>query len=148
MISFREYKSFSVYLTLFFFLFLSCGCSYKPSYLQKSESTRVSERWKVVKIDPSRLSTDELTVYEKMGPPTYLRFFRHLSVDRVKIYEWIYAEPVQLFTFIDGKKSDYVVLDDNPSALNEAEKKILLWTGIIAGSVAVAGGAYYYFTNK
>ena len=98
-----------------------------------------------MKIDPAKLSTDEQAVYEKMGPPTYVRFFRHLSVEREKVYEWIYAEPVQLFTFMNGKKVDYVVLDENPSSLNEAEKKVLLWTGIIAGSVAAVAGGVYLF---
>jgi hypothetical protein len=64
------------------------------------------------------------------------------------VYEWIYDEPVQLFTFINGKKVDYAVLDENPSSLNEAERNFLLWTGIVVGSLAVIGGAAYYFTAE
>jgi hypothetical protein len=146
--SFRKSKFFFAYLTLLSFLTLSLGCSYKPAYLQKSGGTKVSERWQVEKINPSRLSADEREVYERMGPPTYVRFFRHLSVGREKVYEWVYAEPVQLFTFMNGKKVDYVVMDENPSSLNESEKKVLLWTGIIGGSIAVVGGLVYYFTKK
>ena len=101
----------------------------------------------MVKIDPSRLSAEEKAVYEKMGPPTYVRFFRHLSVDRAKVYEWVYAEPIQLFAFKNGQKVDYVVLDDDPSSLNESQKKTLLWTGIGLGIAAVIGGAIYYFTK-
>jgi hypothetical protein len=42
---------------------------------------------------------------------------------------------------------DYLVLDENPSSLNEAEKNFLFWTGIVVGSLAVIGGAAYYFTS-
>jgi hypothetical protein len=148
MTPFQKFKYFLVYLILIAFLSLSLGCSYKPSYLQKSEATTVKERWKVVKIDPAKLSADEKTIYEKMGSPTYVRFFRHLSIDRAKVYEWVYAEPIQLFTFMNGKKVNYAVLDENPSSLNEAEKKALFWTGIGAGIAAVIGGAVYFFTKK
>jgi hypothetical protein len=148
MTPFQKFKYFLIYLTLIAFLSLSLGCGYKPSYLQKSEATTVKERWKVVKIDPAKLSADEKAVFEKMGPPTYVRFFRHLSIDRAKVYEWVYAEPIQLFTFMNGKKVNYVVLDENPSSLNEAEKKALFWTGIGAGIAAVIGGAVYFFTKK
>jgi hypothetical protein len=147
MTPFRKGKYFLVSLTLIAFLSLSLGCSYKPAYLQESQSTPVKERWKVVKIDPGRLSADEKAVFEKMGSPTYVRFFRHLSVDRAKVYEWVYAEPIQLFTFMNGKKAEYVVLDENPSSLNEAEKNALFWTAIGVGVAVVIGGAVYYFTK-
>jgi hypothetical protein len=145
---FGKFKYFLVYLTLISFLSLSLGCSYKPSYLQNSEATPVKERWKVVKINPTKLTADERAVFEKMGSPTYVRFFRHLSIDRTKVYEWVYAEPIQLFAFMNGKKMDYVVLDENPSSLNEAEKNALFWTGIGVGVAAVIGGAVYFFTKK
>ena len=83
------------------------------------------------------------------GPADSGRFFRNLSVEREKVYEWVYGEPVQLFIFMNGKKIDYAVLDADPSSLNPAEKKVLLWTGIIAGSVAaVAGGVYYFYDRQ
>jgi hypothetical protein len=139
-------RFFLVYLTMTTFVFSSLGCSYKPSYLQKSESTKVSERWRALKLDPAKLSADEKAIHEKMGLPAYIRFFRNLSVGREPVYEWIYDEPVQLFTFINGKKVDYAVLDENPSSLNDADRNFLFWTGVIVGSIAVIGGAAYYFT--
>lgn len=141
-------RSLVVFLTLTALVFSPLGCSYKPSYLQKSDSTKISERWKVVKLDPAKMSADEKEVLETMGLPAYIRFFRHFSVEREMVYEWIYDEPVQLFTFMNGKKVDYLVLDENPSSLNEAEKNFLFWTGIVVGSLAVIGGAAYYFTTK
>jgi len=146
--SFLKFRSFPVYLTLTALVFSPLGCSYKPSYLQKSESTKISERWRVLKLEPAKLSADEKEIYDKMGAPSYIRFFRHLSVEREKVYEWVYEEPVQLFTFSNGKKVGYLVLDDDPSSLNPAEKRVLLWTGIIVGSVALVAGGVYYFMNK
>jgi hypothetical protein len=146
--SFSKPRFLVVFLTLTALVFSPLGCSYKPSYLQKSDSTKVSERWKVVKLDPAKMSADEKAVLETMGLPAYIRFFRHFSVEREMVYEWIYDEPVQLFTFMNGKKVDYLVLDENPSSLNEAEKNFLFWTGIVVGSLALIGGAAYYFTTK
>lgn len=149
MISFPKSRSFVALLTLAALVLSPLGCSYKPAYLDKSESTKVSQRWKVLKLNPAKLSADEKAVFEKMGPPAQIRFFRHLSVEREKVYEWVYEEPVQLFTFLNGKRVDYAVLDDNPSSLNPAEKRVLLWTGIIVGSLAaVAGGAYYLYDRQ
>ena len=101
-----------------------------------------------MKFDPLKLSADEKGIYEKMGAPDYVRFFRNLSVERPKVYEWVYEEPAQLFTFINGKKVAYAVLDEDPSSLNAAEKKVLFWTGIIVGSAAAVAGGVYYFKNK
>jgi hypothetical protein len=141
--------SLGVFLTLTALTVSSLGCGHKPSYLQKSRSTQVSERWKVLQIDPARLSPDEQEIFEKMGPPAYVRFFRNLSVEREKVYKWVYLDPVNLVTFIDGKKVDYAVLDEDPSSLNEAERRVLFWTGIVAGSAAaVAGGVYYYYERQ
>ncbi len=139
----RKSKFFLISLTLLAFLAVSLGCSYKPAYLQKTSSTKVSERWKVETINPAKLSPDERQVYERMGPPTYVRFFRHNSVERERVYEWIYAEPIQFFTFMNGKKVDYVVMDENLSALNESERRVVFWTGVVGGSVALTGGLIY-----
>ena len=80
------------------------GCGYKPAYLQKSKKTEISERWRVAKIDPQRLSPDESQVYQTAGVPQFIRFHRKHSLDRERVYTWIYTDPVRLFFFIDGKK--------------------------------------------
>jgi hypothetical protein len=61
---------------------------------------------------------------------------------------WIYTEPVRLVSFVDGKAVDYVLLDDNPSPLNDYQKKWLLWGGISAGTVVAAGLLYYFLVGK
>ncbi len=140
-------KSLFVYLLSTALLTSTLACGYKPSYLAKSRSTEISERWKVEKIDPSRLSTDEASVYAQMGPPHYIRFFRQLDPDRYRVYEWVYSDPVRLITFIDGKKVQHPALDENSSPLNEYQKKVLLWSGVTAASVAALGLVVYLISG-
>jgi hypothetical protein len=141
-------KSFWVYTILASLLLPSFGCSYKPAYLQQGKTAQVPDRWKVEKINPSLLSPDEKSVYETMGSPQFIRFYRRLSLDRERVYAWVYTEPVRFVTFLQGKKLDYVVLDDDPSSLNEHERNMLFWGGITVGAVAALGLLYYYFVAK
>lgn len=145
MTPFLKPKPILVYPLMVALLLASLGCSYKPSYLKKSERTQISERWKVVKIDPSRLSPDETSAFEKMGSPQYIRFYRKLDPMRERVYEWVYTEPARLISFIDGKQVEYVVVDDNPSPLNDDQRKLLFWGGITAAAVGGLGLLYYYF---
>lgn len=132
-------KSFFVYTIVASLVLPSFACSYKPAYLRKAKDTEVSERWKVEEINSARLSPDEKSVYENMGSPRFIRFYRRLSLDREKVYAWVYAEPVRFVTFIDGKKVDYAVLDDDLSRFNEHERRMLFWGGIAVGTVALIG---------
>lgn len=100
------------------------------------------------KIDSALLSPDERSVFETMGSPQYIRFYRKMSVDRDKVYAWVYRDPARFVTFIDGKKIDYVVLDDDPSSLNEFQRKMFFWGGISAGTVAALGLLYYYLVGN
>jgi hypothetical protein len=145
---FFPFKHFLVYTIVAALLLPSFACSYKPAYLQQDKNTEVAERWRVEKINPSRLSPDEKSVYETMGSPQFLRFYRKLSLDRERVYAWVYTEPVRFVTFIDGKKVDYAVLDDDLSPFNEHERKVLFWGGITAGALALVGGLAYYFLLK
>ena len=138
-------KSFFVYTIVASLLLPSFACSYKPGYLRQAKKTEVSERWKVQEINSSRLSPDEKSVYETMGSPQFIRFYRKLSPDREKVYAWVYTEPVRFVTFIDGKKVDYAVLDEDLSRFNEQERKVLFWAGITVGALAAIAGLYYYF---
>ncbi|HSR13905.1 MAG TPA: hypothetical protein VLS90_20825 [Thermodesulfobacteriota bacterium] len=130
------------------FLFSAAACGYQPSYLRKSEKTTIPDRWKVAGINPVLLSADEKAVLEKMGPPQYIRFFRRNSLQREKVYAWIYASPPSEVFFMNGKKADYVVVDDDLSSLNEYQKKTLFWGAIAVGAVAAVGGLTYYLFLK
>ncbi len=144
-----RFKSICVYTLLTAFLASSAACGYKPAYLQEGNKAEISERWKVQKIDPSRLSADEKSTLEQFGTPEYIRFYRRLSQQRERVYAWIYADPVRFVTFIDGKKIDYAVLDEDLTPWNEQQRNTLFWGGIAAGSVAALGLLYYYlFARK
>lgn len=143
-----KFKSVWAYCLLLTFLATPLACSYKPAYLQKSEKTLVAERWKVQKINPSRLSPAEASLFEKMGPPQFIRFYRKLDPDRERVYMWIYTEPLRFVSFIDGKAFDYVLLDANSSPLNDYQKKWLLWGGISAGTVVALGLVSFYLLGR
>lgn len=140
---FKKYQRPIIYLVMLTF-FSALGCGYQPNYLKKSGRTEVSERWLVKKIDEEKLSADEKAIWERYGPPQYIRFFRQLSPQRERVYEWIYTEPFNLFTFVEGKEVPYVVVDDNPSPFNEQQRKIIFWSGIAAGTALGAGLIYLY----
>lgn len=145
---FLTFKSLWVYTLLAALLVPSIACSSKPGYLQKGRTAQVPDRWKVEKINPSLLSPDEKSTYETIGSPQFIRFYRRLSPDREKVYAWVYTEPVRLVTYLDGKKINYVVLDDDLSPLNEYQRKMLFWGGITAGAVAGLGLLYYFLLKK
>jgi len=142
---FLNFKSFWVYALLVTLLVPSLACTYKPAYLQKGKTAEVSERWRVERINPSTLSPEEKSVFETLGPPQYIRFFRKLSLDRDRVYAWVYTDPVRFISFIDGKKIDYVVVDDDPSPFNEYQRKTMFWAGITTIAAVGLGVLYYYF---
>ena len=142
---FLNFKSFWVYALLVTLLVPSWACTYKPAYLQKGKTAEVSERWRVERINPSTLSPEEKSVFETLGPPQYIRFFRKLSLDRDRVYAWVYTDPVRFISFIDGKKIDYVVVDDDPSPFNEYQRKTMFWAGITTIAAVGLGVLYYYF---
>jgi hypothetical protein len=141
-------RTFLVFVLSLSLLSAPLACSYKPSYLQKSESTEVSQRWRVVKLDPAQLSPDETVVYDKYGSPQYIRFFRKLSSERQRVYEWVYIDPTAIVSFIDGKQIAYVVVDEDLSSLNDYQKKWLFWGGVTAATVGLLAVIYYYTLGK
>ncbi len=148
MISFLNFKSFVVYFVSVSFLMTSLGCSYKPSYLQRGEGAQVSDRWRVRKIDPSKLSPDESAVLEKMGSPQYIRFYRTLDDDRERVYAWVYTAPVRLISFVNRKQVGYVVIDEDPSSLNEQQKNWFFWSSVTAATIGGLALLYYFIVKK
>jgi hypothetical protein len=100
------------------------GCTYKPGYLT-GVSTEVSQRWKVEKIAPGRLSADQRATLDDRGPPTYVRFFREVET-RDPVYAWIYAdagEIVDVVWFVDGKRVENIAVDSDPSAFSSNTRR-------------------------
>jgi len=131
---FLRFKSIWIITLLFAFLGSSFACGHKPAYLKEGKTAEISERWRVKKINPERLTADENSVLETFGTPDYIRFYRRRSLEREKVYAWIYLQPARL--------------DDDLSSLNEQQKNTLFWGGITAGTVAALGLLYYYFIAK
>lgn len=147
MVAFSKIRVFLIYFLIIALVAPSIGC-YKPGYLQKSQSTAVSERWKVEGIDASSLSADEKKVFETLGAPTYIRFFRKLSPEREGVYEWVYTDPVRMVYFVDGQQLEYVVMDEDLSRLTYHEKKWRLYGSITAAVVGGVGLLTYYLIGR
>jgi hypothetical protein len=145
---FLRFKIICVYLLLTAFLGSSAACGHRPAYLKEGKTAEVSERWRVKKIDPALLSADEKSVLENIGNPDYIRFYRKRSLEREKVYAWVYTDPTRFVTFIDGHKVDYAVLDEDLSSLNEHQRNMLFWGGIAAGTLAAIGVLCYYLFAK
>jgi hypothetical protein len=100
------------------------GCTYKPGYLQ-GKSTDVPNRWTVEKVVPTRLSADQRSVFERRGPPMYVRFFREVET-RNRVYAWIYAgegEAVDIVWFVDGKRVESIAVDSDASAFSSTTRR-------------------------
>ncbi len=145
---FLKFKIIIIYAVVAAFLGALASCGHRPAYLKEGKTAELSERWRVTKIDPALLSADEKAVLEGFGPPDYIRFYRKRSLDREKVYAWIYAEPARFVTFVEGKKVDYAVLDEDLSSFNEHQRNMLFWGGIAAGTLAAIGLVAFYFATK
>ncbi len=143
-----RFKSIWIYTSILAFLGSSIACGYKPAYLQDGKTGEVSERWRVKKINAARLSADEKSILETLGSPDYIRFYRKRSLERERVYAWIYLEPPRFVTFIDGKKTGYAVLDEDLSSLNDDQWDMLFWGGVVVGSIAALGLLYYFIAKK
>ncbi len=100
------------------------GCAVKPAYLQ-GEKTDVPYRWKVAKIEPTRLSDDQRAVLERRGPPMYVRFFREVETRR-PVYAWVYvgeADAVDLVWFVNGTRVENIAVDRDTSAYSSTTRR-------------------------
>ena len=114
------------------------GCAYKPSYV-RGDGTEVPYRWKVEEIEPARLSDDQREVFERRGPPAYVRFYREVET-RKPVYAWIYtgeADAVDLVWFIDGKVMDAIAVDSDISAYSSTTRRRVRYALLIATGAAV-----------
>jgi hypothetical protein len=94
---------------------LLIGCSTQAPYMRGWQPVSgISHRWSDGTIKASKLSDDEATVYQELGAPDAIRFFRTIET-RQKVYEWVYVEQDQLVWFADRKRVEYVAVDTNTS---------------------------------
>jgi hypothetical protein len=114
------------------------GCAYKPSYV-RGDGTEVPYRWKVEEIEPARLSDDQREVFERRGPPAFVRFYREVET-RKPVYAWIYAgegDAVDLVWFIDGKAVDAIAVDSDISAYSSTTRRRVRYALLIGTGAAI-----------
>jgi hypothetical protein len=119
-------------------MLMTMGCTYKPAYVQGTK-TDVPYRWKVEKVEPTRLSEDQRATLERRGPPTYVRFFREVDT-RNPVYAWIYTgegDAVDLEWFVNGKRVEAIAVDSDPSAFSSTTRRRVRYTLLIGTGAAV-----------
>jgi hypothetical protein len=119
-------------------ILVAVGCASKPAYM-RGESTDVPNRWKVEEIEAGRLTEDQGDVFERRGPPTYIRFFREVET-RKPVYAWIYAdetEAVDVVWFVEGKVVDAIAVDSDTSAYSSTTRRRARYALLIGTSVAI-----------
>jgi hypothetical protein len=119
-------------------LLAAVGCTSKPAYVQGPQ-TDVAYRWKVERVEPTRLSEDQRATFERRGPPTYVRFFREVET-RNPVYAWIYADEgdaVDLVWFVNGQRVEAIAVDNDPSAFSSTTRRRVRYTMLIGTGVAI-----------
>jgi len=117
------------------------GCTLQAPYMRGWDlAEHINNRWKGGRFDEKKLSKDEAAVYQELGVPEAVRFFRTLET-RQRVYEWIYLEREQVVWFVEGQRVDYAAVDTNSSGIAKDKREALqekLTTGGVLG--AVVGG--------
>jgi hypothetical protein len=100
----------------------------------------INHRWSGGTIKANKLSADEAAVYEELGTPDVIRFFR-ANETRQPVYEWLYLEREQVVWFVDRQRVDYVAVDADASELKKETRETLQRKLITGGALgAVVGG--------
>jgi hypothetical protein len=108
----------------------------------------ITNRWTGGMLVASKLSADEAVVFDKLGTPDAIRFFRE-NQSRQRVYEWVYVETADNVWFVDGTRVDYVAVDTKNSTLTSEQRETLrdkLVTGGVLGATVgvIAAGAIIF----
>lgn len=122
-------------------LLLCVGCGPQAPYMRRWSSTSgLENRWSGGTLVAAKLSEDEAAVFQNLGTPDIIRFFRE-NLTRQRVYEWVYLNKEQNIWFVDGKRVEYVTVDPVPSALTKGERETLQQKFTEGGIVGAALGA-------
>ena len=125
------------------------GCTLQAPYMRGWDlSESINNRWIRGTFDEKKLSSDEVAIYQELGTPEAVRFFRSLET-RQRVYEWVYLAREQVVWFVEGKRVDYVTVDADTSEFTKETRQTLrdkLMTGGVVGAVigGVAAGAVLF----
>jgi hypothetical protein len=137
----RGHKAYALGMLLSLLL----GCTTQATYMRRWEPVPVvSNRWVGGTLKENKLSSDEAAVYQELGNPDTIRFFRAVET-RQRVYAWIYTEQEQVVWFVDGQRIDYVAVDTNSSGMTKESRETLqhkvVTGGLLGGLVGgVAAG--------
>jgi hypothetical protein len=120
---------------------LLAGCAGQAPYMRRWEVVGGSAyRWSGGSIKTDKLSADEAAVYNDLGTPEVIRFFR-ANDTRQRVYEWIYLGREQMVWFVDRQRVDYVTVDANTSGLTKEARETLEHKAVAGGVLgALIGG--------
>jgi hypothetical protein len=120
---------------------LLAACGIQAPYMRSwSTQTTPTNRWIGGTIKEQKLSADEAAVYQELGTPDAIRFFRAIQT-RQRVYEWIYTEKQQVVWFVDRQRVEYIAVDTDTSGTTK-ESREMFQQKLIAGGLlgAVVGG--------
>jgi hypothetical protein len=103
--------------------------------------TTPTHRWTGGIIKEQKLSADEAAVYQELGSPDVIRFFRAVQT-RQQVYEWIYTEKQQVVWFVDRQRVEYVAVDTDTSGATKESRERLQQKLIAGGLLGVVVGGF------
>lgn len=118
------------------------GCSVQAPYMRGWQiEAKHTNRWTGGTLKEPKLSADEAAVYQELGAPDVIRFFRAIQT-REPVYEWIYTEKQQVVWFVDRKRVEYVAVDTDTSGMTKETRETIQKKLTAGGILGVAIGGF------
>jgi hypothetical protein len=122
-------------------LSLLAGCGTQATYMRGWEVVpNIPNRWTGGTIKAHKLSTDEAAVYDALGAPGAIRFFRTTET-RQPVYEWIYLEREEIVWFVERQRVEYVTVDTNTSGFTKEARETLEKKAVAGGVLGAVVGS-------
>ena len=128
--------------TLIILVYFCMGCTAQASYMRGwSQAASQGHRWTGGTLKPNKLSADEAAVYQELGDPDTIRYFRALHT-RQPVYEWLYNDQDDVIWFVEGKRVEYVAVDTNPSGLPKETRETIQQKAVTGGILGIVVGGF------
>jgi hypothetical protein len=121
---------------------MTLGCSAQAPYMRGWDVVQgTNHRWTGGTFKEQKLSPDEAAVYQQLGTPEIIRFFRELHT-RQHVYEWLYEAKDEAVWFVDGTRVEYVAVDPNTSGLTKATRETMQEKAVTGGLLSTVVGGF------
>ena len=128
--------------TLGLLISLLSACGMQAPYMRSWQvQTTPTNRWTGGTMKEQKLSADEAAVYQELGTPDTIRFFRAVQT-RQRVYEWIYTEKQQVVWFVDRQRVEYVAVDTDTSGATKESRENFQQKLVTGGILGVAIGGF------